>query len=48
MKEVLIESKGLNNKGESIRIGRGGGCSALAIPLRDAFRGNQISETIDQ
>ena len=40
MNEVLIQGEGLNNYG-----GRGGGSSAIVIPLEYAFRGNKASET---
>ena len=32
---------------QCIWIGRGGGSSAVAIPLGDVSEGNEVSETID-
>ena len=47
MKELLIEGEGLNKQGGSVWIGRGGGSSAVAIPLGDVPRGNKASQTIE-
>ena len=48
MKELLIEGVGLNYQGVSVWIGRDGGSSAVAIPLRNVLEGNEASEIIDR
>ena len=45
---MLIEKEGLNKQGESVWIGRGGGSTAIAIPLGDISGGNEASETKDK
>ena len=47
MQDVLIEGKDLNKHGRSVWRGRGGGSSAVAIPLGNIPRGNEVSETKD-
>ena len=48
MKYMMIEGEGLTKQGWSLWIGRGGGFSAVVIPLRDVSGGNEASETIDR
>ena len=43
MKELLIEGEGLNKQGRSVRIGKRGDSSALAIPLGDVPREIEVS-----
>ena len=43
MKELVIECDGLNKQEGSVWIGRGGGSSALAIPLEDVQGGNKAA-----
>ena len=45
MKVVLIDGEGLNKHGKSACRGRGGGSSAMAIPLCDISGGNEASQT---
>ena len=48
MKDLPIECDGLNKQGGSVWIGRGGGSSAMAIPLEDIQGGNEVTQTIDR
>ena len=45
---MLIEGEKLNKQEGSVWIRRGGGSPAVAIPLGDVSRGNEMSETIDR
>ena len=47
MKEVLIEGEGLTIQEGSLWIGRGGGSTAVVIPLNGTPGGNEASITID-
>ena len=47
MKQLLIEWQELNKQGGSVRTGRGGGSSVVAIHLVNVPGGNQASETIE-
>ncbi len=44
MKEVSLEGKILSSQGESVWTGKGGGFSAVAIPLGNVPGGNDVSE----
>ncbi len=44
MKEVPLQEEGLNKQGGSVWIGRAGGFSVIATPLRDVPAGSEASE----
>ena len=48
MKEMVIDGEDWKKQGGSVWIGRGGGSSAVAIPLGNVPGGNEVSETIDR
>ena len=40
--KLLMEGEGLNKQGRSVRIGRGEGSYAVAMPLWDIPGGNEV------
>lgn len=44
MREVRVQSKGLNKERGNVSIGRGGDSCAVATPLRDVPGGSEVSE----
>ncbi len=46
MSERGVRGNGLEWQGGSVWVGRGGGPSAVATPLRDASRGSEMSKLL--